>query len=147
MDLTIKCCVVDDEPLARELITGFVNKTPFLELENAYSSASEAIKSIISGKVDLVFLDIKMPELNGMEFSKILPKNCRAIFVTAYDQYAIEGFRHNAIDYLLKPVSYEEFLTAANKAYQWFVMNKKSQIADNNQLNERKHIIVKIVGQ
>ena len=143
MDLTIKCCVVDDEPLARELISGFVNKTPFLELENAYSSASEAIKSIISGKVDLVFLDIKMPELNGMEFSKILPKNCRAIFVTAYDQYAIEGFRHNAIDYLLKPVSYEEFLAAANKAYEWFVMNKKSQIADNNQLNERKHIIVK----
>ena len=68
MDLTIKCCVVDDEPLARELITGFVNKTPFLELENVYSSVSEAIKSIISGQVDLVFLDIKMPELNGMEF-------------------------------------------------------------------------------
>ena len=142
MDITLRCCVIDDEPLARDLICSFIKKTPFLELENSYSTASEAVRSVIEGKVDLVFLDIQMPELNGMEFARIIPENCRVIFVTAYEQYALEGFRHNALDYLLKPVSYNEFFAAANKALQWKQM--KTYAEANMQLyNEKKNILVK----
>ena len=131
METTLKCCVIDDEPLARDLICSFIKKTPFLELENAYASASEAIRSIISGNIELVFLDIQMPELNGIEFARVIPAECRIVFVTAYEQYAIDGFRHNALDYLLKPVSYSEFLAAANRALQWKEMRMR---AESNQI-------------
>lgn len=142
MNITLKCSVIDDEPLARELICSFVKKTPFLELENSYASASEAVRSIIDGKVDLVFLDIQMPELNGIEFAKIIPPECRIVFVTAFEQYAIEGFRHNAIDYLLKPVSYSEFLNAANRALVWAELNEKARLAVEKD-DEPQFIIVK----
>ena len=142
MNITLKCSVIDDEPLARELICSFVKKTPFLELENSYASASEAVRSIIDGKVDLVFLDIQMPELNGIEFAKIIPPECRIVFVTAFEQYAIEGFRHNAIDYLLKPVSYSEFLNAANRALVWAELNEKARLAAKKD-GEPQFIIVK----
>lgn len=142
MNITLKCSVIDDEPLARELICSFVKKTPFLELENSYASASEAVRSIIDGKVDLVFLDIQMPELNGIEFAKIIPPECRIVFVTAFEQYAIEGFRHNAIDYLLKPVSYSEFLNAANRALVWAELNEKARLAAKKD-DEPQFIIVK----
>lgn len=145
MDITLKCCVVDDEPLARGLICSFVEKTPFLQLVQSFASASEAIKCIIEQDVDLLFLDIQMPELNGIEFAKIIPPHCRIIFVTAFEKYAIDGFRNNAIDYLLKPVSYSEFLTAANRAYQWAELKARAEAAttptataDNDQ-----YIIVK----
>lgn len=81
MDITLKCCVVDDEPLARGLICSFVEKTPFLSLEASFASASEAIKCVLEKKVDLLFLDIQMPELNGIEFAKIIPPECRIIFI------------------------------------------------------------------
>lgn len=142
MNITLKCSVIDDEPLARELICSFVKKTPFLELENSYASASEAVRSIIDGKVDLVFLDIQMPELNGIEFAKIIPPECRIVFVTAFEQYAIEGFRHNAIDYLLKPVSYSEFLNAANRVLVWAELNEKARLAAEKD-DEPQFIIVK----
>ena len=142
MNITLKCSVIDDEPLARELICSFVKKTPFLEHENSYASASEAVRSIIDGKVDLVFLDIQMPELNGIEFAKIIPPECRIVFVTAFEQYAIEGFRHNAIDYLLKPVSYSEFLNAANRALVWAELNEKARLAVEKD-DEPQFIIVK----
>ena len=142
MELKLNCCVIDDEPLARDLICGFIHKTPFLELEGSYASASEAIRPIIDGRADLVFLDIQMPELNGMEFARVIPADCRIVFVTAYEQYAIEGFRHNAIDYLLKPVSYSEFLTAANRALQWKEL--KEQAAGTNPVaSDNRYIIVK----
>ena len=125
MELKLNCCVIDDEPLARDLICGFIHKTPFLELEGSYASASEAIRPIIDGRADLVFL-----------------ADCRIVFVTAYEQYAIEGFRHNAIDYLLKPVSYSEFLTAANRALQWKEL--KEQAAGTNPVaSDNRYIIVK----
>lgn len=143
MDLTLKCCIIDDEPLARELLSGFVKETSFLELVGAFSCASEAVKTVISGNVDLVFLDIQMPELNGFEFAKILPKNCRAIYVTAYEQYAIQGYKNNAIDYLLKPIDYNEFFAAANRAYEWFSLYKRAQYADMEELKGRSHIFVK----
>lgn len=113
---TINCCVIDDEPLAAALIARYVERTPFLRLVGTFNSAAEAIRTIRDNDVRLVMLDIEMPQLSGMEFAKILSPDCRVIFITAYDQYAVQGFRVNAVDYLLKPVSYEEFLQAAQRA-------------------------------
>lgn len=112
----LRCCVIDDEPLAARLIGSYVERTPFLSLEGVYNSASDAAKPIMSGDIDLVFLDIEMPQIGGMEFAKIIPDRCKIVFTTAYDRYAVQGFRVNALDYLLKPVSYDEFLEAANRA-------------------------------
>ncbi len=112
----IRCCVIDDEPLAGKLIASYVEKTPSLTLHGTFQSASDAVRDILDGNVDLVFLDIEMPQINGMEFAKIIPASCRIIFTTAYDRYAVQGFKVNAVDYLLKPVSYDEFLQAVDRA-------------------------------
>lgn len=135
----LRCCVIDDEPLALELIKSYVEKTPFLEFVDAFSSASLAVKTIIESNIDLLFLDIQMAELNGIEFARVVPARCRIVFITAFPQYAVEGFRANALDYLLKPVSYTEFLEAANKAMMWCKLVENSE----NVGNEQKHIIVK----
>lgn len=118
--MNLKCAIVDDEPLALSLIESYVNKTPFLTLEGKYSSAVQAMKELPDKQVDLLFLDIQMPELNGLEFSKMVAPTTRIIFTTAFEQYAIDGYKVNALDYLLKPISYVDFLQAANKAVQWF---------------------------
>ena len=129
----LKCCIIDDEPLAQELIKSYVKQTPFLELVNSFPSASLAVKTIIEDKIDLVFLDIQMSELNGIEFACVIPPSCKIVFITAFEQYALDGFKANALDYLLKPVSYNEFLHAANKALQWFEMADSSKTnCDNN---------------
>lgn len=127
---TLKCCVVDDEPLAAELIADYIRKTPFMELCGVYASAQDAVKSILGG-IDIVFLDIQMPQLNGMEFAKIIPPSTRIIFTTAYREYAMDGWRVDALDYLLKPVSYEEFAEAANKALRWFDLVRSADERDN----------------
>ena len=116
---TIKCCVIDDEPLALKLISSYVSRTAGLELAGAYLSAEEASTAIRAGEFDAVFLDIQMPDVSGIEFAKTVPSSTRIIFVTAYSDYAVEGFRVNAIDYLLKPVSYDEFAGAVNRVRQW----------------------------
>lgn len=112
----IRCCVIDDEPLAAQLISGYIDRTPFLENAGTFDSAQGAIKHVLEGKIDLIFLDINMPQLNGLEFARIIPPTTRVVFTTAYDNYAVEGFKVNAVDYLLKPVSYEEFKSAAIRA-------------------------------
>lgn len=111
----LRCCVIDDEPLAGKLIASYVERTPGLELSGLYTSASDAVKDILGGGVDVAFLDIEMPQINGMEFAKIIPPTCRIIFTTAYDQYAVQGYKVNAVDYLLKPISYAEFLEAVGR--------------------------------
>jgi two-component system LytT family response regulator len=116
----IKCLAIDDEPLALRQIAGYIKKTPFLELAAQCESASKAIEVLEHTPVDLMFVDINMPDLNGMDFVKALDKPPKVVFVTAYSEYALEGFRVNAIDYLLKPVSYPDFLKSANKAKSWF---------------------------
>lgn len=118
--MKLKCAIVDDEPLALNLLESYVQKTSFLELAGKYSSAVMAMKELPDKKIDLLFLDIQMPELNGLEFSKMVPANTRIVFTTAFGQYAIDGYKVNALDYLLKPISYVDFLQAANKALQWF---------------------------
>lgn len=119
---TLKCVIIDDEPLARELLRSYVAKTPVLQLEGCYESAADAVKCVIEKEIDVIFLDIDMPVLNGIEFASIIPKTSRIIYVTAYEKYALQGFRVNALDYLLKPVSYPEFLKAVGKAVEWFAM-------------------------
>ena len=114
--MTLTCAIIDDEPLAAGLLESYAKKTPFLELTGTYGSAVQAMSDLRQRPVDLLFLDIQMPELSGMEFAKLLPKQTKIIFPTAFGQYAIEGYKVQAIDYLLKPISYEEFLRAANKA-------------------------------
>ena len=113
---TISCIVIDDEPLALQLMEAYVRKTPFLDLKGSFQNATSAFEFIKENDVDLLFCDIQMPGLSGMELSKMLPEDTRIIFTTAFSQYAIEGFKVHAMDYLLKPISYDDFLAAANHA-------------------------------
>ncbi len=123
--MKISCVAIDDEPLALDLLTKFIEQTPFLSLQGRFSNAIEALSYINQQEVNLIFMDIQMPDLSGMELARILDgkKNSgttRVIFCTAYHQFALEGYKVEALDYLLKPYSYEDFLTAATKAYQYF---------------------------
>ena len=123
--MVIKCAIIDDEPLAAGLLKSYAIKTPFLNLVGTYGSALEAMKELRDNPVQLLFLDIQMPELSGVEFAKILPSNTKIIFTTAFQQYAIESYKVSALDYLMKPISYDDFLKAANKALDWFSANQQ----------------------
>ena len=112
----IKVVAIDDEPLALQLVRGYVEKTPFLELAASFDNPVDAVAFIGSSDVDLVLLDIQMPDLTGTELARIIGGGTKVIFTTAYEKYALEGFRLDAVDYLLKPFSYAEFLRAAQKA-------------------------------
>lgn len=123
--MTLNCIAIDDEPLALGLICDYIRQTSFLRLKGSYTCSVDALQVVRNDKVDLVFLDIRMPDLNGIELAKILdwgqPAHpVRIIFTTAFDQYAIEGFKLDAIDYLLKPFNFTDFCRAANKAYRYF---------------------------
>lgn len=135
----LRCCVIDDEPLANQLITGYVNRTPMLELAGSFTSAQDAVKTVLDGEVDLVFLDIQMPQLNGLEFAKIIPSGCRIVFTTAFDQYAVQGFKVNALDYLLKPVSYDDFLSSVSRAMKWQEMKRAAEGRDD----DPRYLVVK----
>ena len=114
--MILKCAIVDDEPLALQLLETYVQKTPFLQLVGRYSNALQAQKGIQQQPVDLLFTDIQMPDFDGLELAKILPETTRVVFTTAFSRYAVDSYRVNAVDYLLKPFSYDDFLAAANKA-------------------------------
>lgn len=134
--MKIKCIAVDDEPLALDLVAKFIDQTSFLVLEEKFDNAIQALGYLNQNEIDLIFLDIQMPDLSGMELARILDgkkseKKPRIIFTTAYNQFAIEGYKVDALDYLLKPFSYEEFLKAATKAYQYYD-------SQSNQTNDKK---------
>ncbi len=116
---TIRCIVVDDEPLAVRLMGSYVAKTPFLSLKGSFTSGTAAYSFLQDNPVDLLFCDIQMPNLSGMDLSRMLPERTRIIFTTAFSEYAVEGFKVRALDYLLKPISYEDFLSAAMKAKEY----------------------------
>ena len=116
--MILTCAIIDDEPLAAELLESYAKKTPELHLVGVYGSAVEAMKELRNNHVDLLFLDIQMPELSGMEFAGILPKKTKVIFTTAFDRYAIDGYKVNAVDYLLKPISYDSFVLSVNRVLE-----------------------------
>jgi DNA-binding LytR/AlgR family response regulator len=119
----MKCTVIDDEPYALDLMRGYVAKTPFLELTECFSNPFKALSFLTSTRVDLIFLDINMPEVTGIQLIKSLPTPPKVIFTTAYPEFAAESYEYNAIDYLLKPVRYERFLKAVNKAAEFLNQN------------------------
>ncbi len=123
--MTLKCIAIDDEPLALKQIGSYIEKTPFLEAQALCQNAFEAMEYLANSEVDLMFVDINMPDLNGMDFVKSLTQKPQIIFTTAYSEYAIEGFQVDALDYILKPISYNVFLKSANKAKTWFELNQK----------------------
>lgn len=117
---TLTCFIIDDEPLAQALMESYVEKTPFLQLCGTFSNAIEALGALKENPVNLVFLDIQMPELSGLELAKLIPSTTRIIFTTAFNQYALEGYRVHALDYLLKPIAYPDFLETAQHALETF---------------------------
>lgn len=127
--MKLTCSIIDDEPLAAELLEGYARKTPFLELCGTFGSGAAAYEALRERPVDLLFCDIQMPGLNGMELSRMLPWETRVIFTTAFSQYAVEGFRVRALDYLLKPISYADFLESAGKALEWFETQRRAEAA------------------
>lgn len=113
--MTYQCAIIDDEPLARELLEGYLEKIPGFELVASCSSAIEALDAVSSQKVDLLFLDIEMPVLKGTDFFKSLAHKPQVVFTTAYRDYAVDGFDMNALDYLLKPIFFDRFFLAIQK--------------------------------
>jgi two-component system LytT family response regulator len=124
--MKIRCLAIDDEPLALKQIGSYLGKTPFFETAALCSSAFEALQYLQNNQVDLLLVDINMPDLNGLDFVKSLERKIPVIFTTAYSEYAIEGFQVDALDYLLKPISYASFLKSANKARTWFELNTRT---------------------
>ncbi|MDW5288498.1 LytTR family DNA-binding domain-containing protein [Formosa sp. PL04] len=110
-----KCLIIDDEELARTLLESYVKKLDFLELEGSFESPLDAMSTIKSKTIDVIFLDIQMPDLKGTDFAKLIPGETKVIFTTAYSEYALQGFELNALDYLLKPITFERFLKAVSK--------------------------------
>lgn len=121
----MKCLIIDDEPLARFHLKDMADKIDFLSVEGTYATALEADAKVKESEIDLLFLDINMPYLNGIDFLEQLENPPLCIFTTAYSEYALEGFRLQVVDYLLKPIAFNRFYQAVNKAQQQFIINEK----------------------
>jgi DNA-binding LytR/AlgR family response regulator len=122
--LPLRCVLIDDEPLARRGLKEYIEDTAFLQLQAEFDSPLKAADLLEAGKADLLFLDIEMPKITGLQFMKTLQQAPPVIFTTAYPQYALDGFELNALDYLVKPISFERFLKAANRAKEYHEVRK-----------------------
>ena len=120
----IRCIALDDEPFALQQIGAYIDKTPFLEKVALFNSALDVKETLNESQIDLMFVDINMPDISGMEFVKALENPPKVIFTTAYSDYAVDGFKVEALDYLLKPISYPDFYKSATRAKSWFEMNQ-----------------------
>jgi len=123
----ITTIAIDDEPLALQLITGYIEKTPGLKLEGSFDNPVDAAEFLSDRRVDIIFVDIRMPDLSGIEFTRLIEKGPKVIFTTAYEKYALEGYKLDIVDYLLKPFSYEEFLAAVQKAQHLIKLEQKAE--------------------
>lgn len=121
----LRCLAIDDEELALELLEDNIKKVPYLQLVAGCSSPLEAMKIVQEQKIDLVFLDIQMPGLTGLQFIQSLPQQCMYILVTAYEKYALDGYNLNVVDYLVKPVALDRFMKACNKAWELYTLRNK----------------------
>ena len=136
----ISCIAIDDEPLALRQIAEYIEKTPFLDIKATFESAMEALDFLNNNKVDLMFVDIQMPDLSGMDLVKSLEQRPEIIFTTAFSEFAVEGFKVDALDYLLKPLDYASFLKAANKAHTHF---ERLRIDSENLKISSDHLFIK----
>jgi len=125
----ITTIAIDDEPLALQLVTGYIGKTPGLKLLGKFDNPLDAGEFLVDNPVDLIFVDIQMPDLSGIEFTRLLDKGPKVIFTTAFEKYALEGYKLDIVDYLLKPFSYEEFLASVQKVRRLINLENKSQIS------------------
>lgn len=114
--MIIRCLIIDDKPLAIDILADYTRKTPFLELIATTTNPIEGLSIIREQRIDLVFLDIQMPQITGLQFMKIAAKQCKVVLTTAYSEYALDGFENDVIDYLLKPIAFDRFYRAAEKA-------------------------------
>ena len=142
--MTISCMIVDDEPLAVKLLESFVTKTPELELLGSFTDSVEAINAIKEQQPDLLFLDIQMPDLNGMELAHMIPSETRVIFTTAFKEYAFESYEVKALDFLLKPIRYNKFMEAVEKAREWFTIQESVPSAN---VPSAKSVFLKVDGE
>ncbi len=141
----ITCIAIDDEPLALEILKKYIAKIYFLDLKGTFTDAFEAKKMLDESPVDLVFLDIQMPDINGIELSRIInKKNTAVIFTTAHSEYAVEGFNVDAIDYLLKPIEYDRFLKATYKAKEYTDYLSNQELQDGYIFVKSDYQMVKI---
>ena len=130
--MTLNCIIIDDEPLAAQLLASYAERTPVINLVGTYNSAVAAIKDIKEKKIDLLFLDIQMPDLSGLEFATLIPKSTKIVFTTAFSQYAVDGYKVGALDYLLKPISYEDFIRVVDKAEKIFTEQERQIVYDRD---------------
>ena len=133
---TIRCLVIDDEPPAREIIRRYIEQVPTLQLVGECANAIQAFTLLQQQQVDLLFLDIRMPQLNGTDFIKTLKNPPKVIFTTAFSEYAVEGYELDAIDYLLKPIPFDRFLKAVNKAYQFALPKNEIAVSPEEKKND-----------
>ena len=143
----IRCLVLDDEPLAIALLKDYISKITFLELVDATTDALSAIDKIKNNEIDLIFLDIQMPDIDGIQFMKIIQNKCKVILTTAYEKYAIEGYKHSVIDYLLKPISFNVFYESALKAKEHFRNFENKIVEKQNSTDQKNFFFVKTNGK
>ena len=132
MNQKLTCIIVDDEPLAVSLLTSFVERTPDVTLLASFTDSVEAVNAIRQLQPDLLLLDIQMPDLSGMELARMLPPSTRVVFTTAFKEYAFESYEVSALDFLLKPIRYNKFVAAIEKARQWFAATKPAAAAPSD---------------
>ena len=146
--MPLSCIIVDDEPLAVKLLESFVTKTPDLDLLGSYTDSVEAINAVKEQRPNLLFLDIQMPDLNGMELAHMIPEGTKVIFTTAFKEYAFESYEVSALDFLLKPIRYNKFLAAIDKAKEWFGRQEGvSSQESGDSRNEGTTLFLKVDGE
>jgi len=139
--------IVDDEPLAVKLLESFVAKTPELKLLGSFTDSVEAINAIKEQQPNLLFLDIQMPDLNGMELAHMIPSETRVIFTTAFKEYAFESYEVKALDFLLKPIRYNKFMVAVEKAKEWYSRNVEGNLIPHSTFHIPRTIFLKVDGE